>query len=78
MQRKQPSTLIITEDVAIAHTSTRSAPRIAKVLGREIRSGVEVVWLDRLIQQPCEEFDGWSVAGAISSVCQRTVPSHDR
>ena len=71
LKAKKPSTLIVTDEMAIAHTPSRSYPRIAKVLGRDIVAGVETIWLDRLIQEPDEEFEGWSVCGAISSIVRR-------
>jgi len=73
MRRDKPSTLVVTDSDAIARASTRSDARVAKVLGREVREGIETIWLDRLLHEPNEEFEGWVVGGAISTVLRRQV-----
>lgn len=73
MPRDKPSTLVVTDSDVIARTSSRSDARVAKVLGREVREGIETIWLDRLLHEPYEAFEGWVVGGAISTVLRRQV-----
>jgi hypothetical protein len=50
------------------------APQVARVLGRETRGGVERVYLDTRVHEPCDDVIGdWQVSGAVATVLTRGV-----
>ena len=51
---------------------------VATVLGRRNSGGMESVWLDRIVHEESESFDGWSASGAISTVLTRENQSSSR
>lgn len=53
-----------------------SNPVIAGILGvdRDESGEIETIWLDRLVHKVGEdEFVGWSVSGAVSSILRRNA-----
>lgn len=64
----------IHDGVAVLARNGRSAPIVARVLGSEIKDGVQTVWLASLIHEPHEMTVGdWALSGAISTILSRPI-----
>jgi hypothetical protein len=67
--------LTVNADNAVVRRGTSSRVVIARVLGREVQGGDEVVYLDRLVHGPHDQPEsGGTLSGAISTVYTRPLP----
>lgn len=73
-------TISIGTDSVVHRSQNSTNATVAKLLGREVRDGLEIVYLDRLIHETHHsELDGWALSGAISTVLQRPhLPEHSK
>ena len=72
-QRDNPE-VVDAGDTLVVKYRGRSAPVVAKILGRELTDAHETLWIDRLLHEPGQQKLGeWEVSGAISSILHRVV-----
>ena len=63
-----PTVVSAGEEAVVFKRPGQSTVVVASVLGRSNKAGLETIWLDRLVHEESESFDGWSASGAISTV----------
>ncbi len=68
-----PTEVTVGEGTVSLKRAGQSTVVMANILGRSIdeESGVQKLWLDRLVHRETEQFFGWHVTGAISTVLQQ-------
>lgn len=73
-------TLTLTDTHATLRRKRSSEATVARVLGEDCGSdGARIVYLDSLIHHhEGEELDGWTLSGAISTVCTLPPRNNDR
>jgi hypothetical protein len=75
-KEKERVEVAIGDGVVVLKRERSSNPVIAGILGvdRDESGEIETIWLDRLVHKVGEdEFVGWSVSGAVSSILRRNA-----
>ena len=63
------------DGVAVIRREGVTTAIVAKVLGRELQGGRDVVYLDRLIHDDEQDWQEWTASGAISTILARLQPA---
>ncbi len=68
-----PTEVTVGEETVSLKRAGQSTVVMAKILGRSVDkdSGAQTLWLDRIVHKAGEQFYGWHVNGAISTVLQQ-------
>jgi hypothetical protein len=71
-ERSADASVTVGDQSVLIERKNRSEPVVARLLGREVRGEMEVLYLDRLIHEPWEDSLGsWNVSGAVSTIMSR-------
>jgi hypothetical protein len=68
-----PTEVTVGEETVSLKRAGQSTVVMAKILGRSLdkETGVQTLWLDRIAHTAAEQFYGWQVGGAISTVLRQ-------
>lgn len=70
-----PTEVTVGEQTVSIKRAGQSTVVMAKILGRSVDkdSGVQTLWLDRIVHKASEQFYGWHANGAISTVLRQKL-----
>jgi hypothetical protein len=68
-----PTEVTVGEETVSLKRAGQSTVVMANILGRSVDqdTGVQTLWLDRIVHTATEQFYGWHVSGAISTVLRQ-------
>lgn len=78
MSKATPYQVRFGPSTAIFERAGSSVAIVAEVLGREVRDGHELVYLDRLIHDPSTSVTGWDCHGAITTILASALVQNGR
>ena len=73
MRKSVRVSFCIGEGVAVIRREGSTTPIVANILGREVGDQNETIYMDRLVHSAFEDWQDWTVDGAISTILTRKL-----